>query len=184
MVLVWLLMLGFAGAKEKVHPQVLRFSGIVQIDEAQRVSVLGTFGPGEFFESLHAVDSDHGRTFLNDGGQVRFFPDRMKITLRMLGPVATDGRSIPSKKLDHYLMRGLQFKVKWKRGMKLRDVREFRLFTPSESSFMDLENSGLPIDGWTYEMVVADAQVPITDHLILYIFSPENKLIARMSAYL
>jgi hypothetical protein len=81
-------------------------------------------------------------------------------------------------------MRGLQFKVQWKRGMKMRAVREFRLHTPSESTFMDLENSGLPVDGWTYEIVLEDSQVPVTDHLVLYILSPENKLIARMSAYL
>ena len=147
MILVSLLIAGSAGTKEKVHPHVIQFSGIIQMDEDERVSVLGTFGPAEFFEGLHAVDSPQGRTYWNDSGEVRFFPERMRITLRMLGPVGPDGRSIPSKKLNYDRMRGLRFKVKWKRGMKLRDVREFRLFTPSESSFMDLENSGLPIDG-------------------------------------
>src|SRR3974390_1366319 len=93
MVLMLVLLPGFARAKEKAHSQVMRFSGIVQIAEDQRVSVLGTFGPAEFFGSLHAVDTAQGRSFLNDNGEVRFFPERMTITLRMLGPVAPDGRS-------------------------------------------------------------------------------------------
>jgi len=182
--LATLLIPGFVGTKEKVHSDVMKFSGIVQLDEDLWASVLGTVGPPEFFKGLRSVDSPQGTTFLNDSGEVRFFPDRMTITLRIIGPVTANGRSMTGKKLNYDQMRGLRFKVQWKRGLKLRPVREFRLHTPSESSFMDLENSGLPIGGWTYEMVLEDSQVPITDHLVLSILSPENKLIARMSAYL
>lgn len=175
---------GSAGTKEKVHQRVMGFKGIVQIDEDLQVLVLGTVGPPEFFENLRSVESPQGTTFLNDSGEVRFFPERMMITLCIIGPVTSEGRSIPSRKLNHGQMRDLRFKLQWKRGMKLRPVREFRMRTPSESSFTDLEDFGRMIDGWTYEMALDDSQVPITDHLVLYILSPENKLIARMSAYL
>ena len=180
-----LLLPGLAGTtKEKIHPRAMGFGGTVQLDENLHVAVLGMIGPLEFFRNLQSVDSWKGTTFQNESGEVRFFPERMTITLRMLGPVRIKGKSSTSKKLNHDLMEGLRFKVQWKRGMKMRPVKEFRLLAASESSFADLDNLGLPIDGWTYDMVLEDSEVPVTDHLILYISSPDNKLIARMSAYL
>jgi len=162
----------------------MRFEGTVQFSEDLLVFVLGIVGPPDFFENLQAVNSPQGTTFRNDSGEVRFFPEQMTITIRMFGPVTPNGKSIPSRKLNYDQMRDLRFKLQWKRGMKLRPVREFRSLTATEGTFIDLENSGRPMDGWTYEMVVHDSQVPVTDHLILSILSPENKLIARMSAHL
>jgi hypothetical protein len=181
----WLLLdPGFAGTREKMQPRAMRFGGSVQLDENLHALLLGIVGPPEFFRNLHSVDSLRGATFQNEQGQVQFFPERMTITLRILGPVAANGKSLPSRKLNHDLMEGLQFKVQWKRGMKMRSVKEFRLLAVSESNFADLDNFGLPIDGWTYEMVLEDSEVPVTDHLILYISSQQDKLLARMSAYL
>jgi|SRR5215472_4739977 len=179
-----LLASGLAGSKEKMQPRAMRFGGSVELDENLRALLLGMVGPPEFFRDLRGVDSLRGSTFENDQGEVRFFPERMTITLRILGPVTGNGKSIPSRKLNHDLMEGLRFKVQWKRGMKMRSVKEFRLLAVSESNFADLDNFGLPVDGWTYEMVLEDSEVPVTDHLILYISSAENKLLARMSAYL
>ena len=175
---------GFAGTKEKMQLRAMRFGGSVQLDENLHALLLGIVGPPEFFRNLRSVDSFRGSTFENDQGEVHFFPERMTITLRILGPVAPSGKSIPARKLNHDLMEGLRFKVQWKRGMKMRSVKEFRLLAVSESNFADLDNFGLPIDGWTYEMVLEDSEVPVTDHLILYISSPQDKLLARMSAYL
>ena len=172
------------GARKKDPPMGMRFAGIIQLGEDVRASILGTFGPPDFFANLHSVESSQGTTFQNDTGEVRFFPPRMTLVLRIIGPLTLDGRSIPSAKLDPGLMRGLNLKLQWKRGMKLRPVREFRLLSASQANLIDLENSGRPMDGWTYEMVLQDSQVPVTDHLVLTIFSPENKLLARISAFL
>src|SRR5579883_206277 len=172
------------GSKEKEPPQGMRFAGTIRIEEEVRASILAVVGPSEFFENLRSVDSPQGTVFMKDGGEVRFFPDRMTITLRIYGPEDSDGKSGASKQLNYDLMRGLKFKVQWKRGMKLRSVRELRRLSAAEGTFLDLENSGRPMDGWTYEMVFEDSRAPITDHLILSILSPDDKLIARMSAYL
>jgi len=140
---------GFAGTKEKMQLRAMRFGGSVQLDENLHALLLGIVGPPEFFRNLRSVDSFRGSTFENDQGEVHFFPERMTITLRILGPVAPSGKSIPARKLNHALMEGLRFKVQWKRGMKMRSVKEFRLLAVSESNFADLDNFGLPMDGWT-----------------------------------
>lgn len=162
----------------------MKFVGIVQLDDGVWVSIIGTVGPFEFFKSLRSVDSPQGTTFLNDSGEVQSFPSRMTILLRIIGPVTPNGRSLAGKKLNYDQMRWLRFKAQWKRGLKLRDVRDLQLHIPWASSYMDVENPELLVNNWTYEMVLEDSQVPITDHLVLYILTPENKLIARMSAYL
>jgi hypothetical protein len=37
---------------------------------------------------------------------------------------------------------------------------------------------------WIYELVVEDSEVPIDDHLILSVISPEDNRLARLSAHL
>jgi len=180
---VLLLIPSFAGTKGKNHPRSMGFGGTAELGENLHVVVLGAIGPPAFFRSLQSVDSSAGTTFQNEAGEVRFFPEHMTITLRILGPLDHTERSVPLKKLDHDLMESLRFKIRWKRGMRMRPVKEFRLLAASESSFADLDNFGL-IRGWTYEMVLEDSEVPVTDHLVLYISSPEDKVLARLSAFL
>jgi hypothetical protein len=62
-------------------------------------------------------------------------------------------------------------------------VKTFRELTASESQPPDLAVSLNVRQCWIYEFVVEDTDVPLTDHLILCIFSPENRRLARLSAH-
>jgi hypothetical protein len=78
-------------------------------------------------------------------------------------------------------MEELRFRADWKRGLDQRPVKSFTLLTMSTTQ-PDFE-PGLGIkECWIYEFVVEDTEVPISDHLIFYIVSPENRRLARMSA--
>jgi|SRR5580658_9045346 hypothetical protein len=79
-------------------------------------------------------------------------------------------------------MLGLRFSANWKRGVKMRPVKAFRELTASESQPPDFAVSLNARQCWIYEFAVEDTNVPLSDHLILYIFSPENKRLARLSA--
>src|ERR1700730_12961780 len=83
--------------------------------------IVGAIGPTSFFENLRLVDSKDRTAFLNDFGEVVFFPDRITITLFIIGPIPREhGRT---SGFDTQYMNELKFKAEWKRGIELRPVK-------------------------------------------------------------
>jgi len=160
----------------------MQFDAFAEID-AGSVVIHGVLGPSSFFKNLRCVDSADNTVFMNDMGEARTFPDRLTITLFVMGPVPKNQFEQP-KRLDTKYMLGLGFSANWKRGLKLRPVKAFRQLNASESQPPDLGIDLNASQSWIYELVVEDADVPLTDHLILSIVSPENKRLARLSAHL
>jgi len=146
--------------------------------------IAGTIGPSNFFENLRSVDSKDRTVFLNDFGEVRFFPDRMTVTLSIIGPLPKErGKSWPTG-FDAQYMNDLKFKAEWKRGIELRPVKSFRQLTVSVT---ETPSVFVPLgvrECWIYEFVIEDTEVPAGDHLVFFIMSPEYKRLARLSAYL
>jgi len=143
--------------KEKARKRMMRFAGTAEIDN-NLLLISGVVGPASFFNNLHSLDSSQGTIIMNDLGEVKFFPERLMITANIVGPLPIKGKGKPPQGLAVELMQGLEFKVQWKRGMKLRPVREFRMLTASETQFPnDLlgDPLGLFTYGWTYELVLA-----------------------------
>jgi hypothetical protein len=168
------------GAKEKARQRLMRFFGTVETAD-KLLLISGIVGPASFFHNLRSIDSPQGTVILNDFGEVQFFPQRMVITVHIV-PINRKGAS--SRGLAPELMQGLRFRAEWKRGMKLRPVKEFRLLTASETKFPNFDPLGLFTYGWTYELILEDTDVPVSDHLILHVLSSEDKALARLSAYL
>jgi hypothetical protein len=159
----------------------MTFAGTGEIN-GNLIAVRGTIGPAIFFENLRPVDSKDGTVFRNDVGEVRFFPDRVTVTLFIIGPFPMgDGRARTTG-FDAQYMEDMKFKAEWKRGVELRPVKSFRQLTASVTQPPDVL---WPVkECWIYEFIVEDAEVPISDHLVFYVMSPENKRLARLSAYL
>ncbi|HKW34287.1 MAG TPA: hypothetical protein VJN92_14840 [Candidatus Acidoferrum sp.] len=163
------------------HCRVVQFGDFGQVDDAFIV-IRGVLGPSSFFKNLRCVDSAGNTVFMNETGEALTFPDRLTITLVIMGPVPKNEFAQP-KRLDSKYMLGLCFSANWKRGVKMRPVKAFRELTASESQPRDLAVSLNVRQSWIYEFVVEDTDVPLTDHLILCVFSPENKRLARLSAH-
>lgn len=161
--------------------RVMQFGDFGRVEDAL-ILIRGALGPSSFFKDLRCVDSADKTLFVNDTGEALTFPDRLTITLLIIGPLPKNEYAQP-KRLDSEYMLGLRFSANWKRGVKMRPVKAFGQLTASESQPPDL---AVPLNVrqcWIYEFVVEDTDVPLTDHLILCIFSPENKLLARLSAH-
>jgi hypothetical protein len=165
----------------KAHCRVTQFADFSEVDSGFIV-FRGVLGPGSFFKNLQCVDSAENTVFINDAVETLTFPDRVTITLFIIGPVPLSEFAQP-KRLDAEYMLGLRFSANWKRGVKMHPVQAFRELTASESQPPDF---AVPLNArqcWIYEFAVEDTNVPLTDHLILCIFSAENKRLARLSAH-
>jgi hypothetical protein len=105
----------------------MAFAGIGEIN-GDSVAIRGEIGPASFFENLRSVDSKDGAVFRNNVGEVRFFPDRVAVTLLIIGPFTKRARASGP---DAQYMEGMKFKAEWKRGVELRPVKAFRQLTAS-----------------------------------------------------
>jgi hypothetical protein len=74
----------------------MAFRDVGEID-ADLAALTGAIGPSSFFENLRSVDSRDRTVFLNDFGEVLFFPDRMTITLFIIKPLHKHGKAWPSR---------------------------------------------------------------------------------------
>jgi hypothetical protein len=161
----------------------MAFRGVGQIN-GDLAAIVGAIGPSSFFENIRTVDSKDRTVFLNDFGEVLFFPDRMTITLFIIGPLRKEHGKDRPLGFDAQYMNELKFKAEWKRGIELRPVKTFRELT---ASVTEPPSFAIPLgirECWIYEFVIEDAEVPTSDHVIFSIMSPENKRLARLSAYL
>lgn len=171
------------------RPSAMVFRDFADMDGAF-VAIHGDLGPAEFFKGLHSVEQKDQTVVLNDEGKVQFFPDRVTITLLFLGPIPKEHDAKPLQSFDPQYMRDLQFKAEWKRGLELRSVKRFRVLAASASQRPQQPKLDVLFpfpafrECWIYEFVVEDSEVPIDDHLILYVISPDNKRLARLSAHL
>src|SRR5262245_9327852 len=99
------------------------------------VAIHGIVGPG-FFKDLRCVDSADHRIFTDNTGETRTFPDRLTITLFIVGPFSKSEYYLPGS-LDTEYMLGLTFKANGRRGLDLRTVKAFRQLSASESQRKD-----------------------------------------------
>jgi hypothetical protein len=120
---------GTGGPKSNTtHRRSMALRDIAEINGDLAV-IVGAIGPNSFFENLRPVDSKDRTVFLNDFGKAVFFPDRMTITLFIVGPIPREhGRT---SGFDAQYMNELKFKAEWKRGIELRPVKTFRQLTAS-----------------------------------------------------
>jgi hypothetical protein len=165
----------------KAHGKVPQFADLSEVEGAFIV-IRGALGPGSFFEDLQCVDSGDKTVFTNNAGEVLTFPNRLTITLLVIGPVPPNEFATP-KRLDPKYMLGLRFSASWKRGVETRPVKAFRELTASDSQPPNFAASVGARQCWIYEFVVEDTDIPLIDRLIFYVFSPENKRLARLSAH-
>jgi hypothetical protein len=170
---------------KRQHPELnhvsFEFSGTGRIDDTE-VNMIGTLGPQEFFESLVRTEGVDGDTirFMRGSSEVKVFPDSLTIRLVVVLGAITRNRKFSTAKVDDPFMKSLKFQAQWKEGLQMRSVREITLKEVSP-----IRSPNLPaLKAWGYNLLVKDTDVPLMDHLIVTVASPDGKNIARLSAHL
>lgn len=68
------------------HCRAMQFGDFGQVDDAFIV-IRGALGPSGFFKDLRCADSADKTVFMNETGEAVTFPDRLTITLFIIGPL-------------------------------------------------------------------------------------------------
>jgi len=138
----------------------------------------GSVGPDAFFRNLTKQETASPTKFMNGGTEVKFFPGKLIIWLVASGPISAKMKDSEKSKLSNELMGSLKFEAHWKTGMHMRPAKKLTLERVSPPY------SANELTAWAYTLTLEDVDVPLTDHLILDVLSPEGKEIARLSAFL
>jgi hypothetical protein len=130
----------------------------------------------EFFKGLQRIDADHTPEFRRYSQPVTMYPSRLMIQIDVRISVCDANIYTPAPVPE--FLKTLHFKVQWKRQLYLRPVAGYSVANVPLNLDDDEGRRLLVIQ-------IRDANnIPLTDHLILTILSPEGKILSRMAARL
>jgi hypothetical protein len=146
----------------------------------------------QFFDNLRRVDSSTGTLFRRGNEIVTEFPERMELSIELYDMPCSDKLEEAGTTrvyLNKAILRTLHLNFYWKRGLSARPATEIKLkhmeMIPVEPFAGGLSSEPLPVKyEWWFKFDVPSAGVPLTDSLVLVIFSPEGKIVARGAARL
>ena len=167
-------------ALQEAPPRVVEYTERVPMStgEVRRGDVCATFYPelesNEFFRGLQRTETDDGRTFRKYSQLVTTYPPQLRIQIDVRISICDADVYTPAPIPD--FLKTLHFKVQWKKAMYLRPVASFVV----ENVPLNLEQSE---NRRLLVVQIHDSNnVPLTDHLILTILSPDGKILSRMAA--
>jgi hypothetical protein len=128
----------------------------------------------EFFNGLQRIDGDRTSEFRKYSRTVITYPSHLTIQIDVRINVCDANIYTPAAAPD--FLKTLHFKVQWKRQLYLRPVASFSV----ESVPLNLdEDQGRRL---LVVQIRDNNDIPLTDHLVLTILSPEGKILSRMVA--
>jgi hypothetical protein len=165
---------GNAGRMHEYKDDVTLSTGQIRAGDVcvNFIPVLQSLG---FFNGLERIDTPQGSEFLRNSHPVDFFPDYLTIEINVRIEVCDADMYTPAKTPD--IIKGIQFRVQWKRGLYLRPVANVTI----ERKPLQMEEGD---NQMLYVIKVRDHNVPLSDHLILSVISANGKIMSRMSARL
>ena len=157
-------------------PQVLEYKEVVPLSSGQvrDGNVCVNFGPvmtaGDFFDGLQRHETPSGDEFRKNSRVVQNFPEQITVQVQLSISVCDADIYTPAPAPG--FVNGIRFKAQWKRPVEQFAIQ--RVAITSEEG----DNRLL------FLLKIRDKNVPLTDHLIISVISPQGKLLSRMSGRL
>lgn len=161
--------------------QIVEYKEVVPLSSGQvrDRNVCVNFNPvmtaGDFFDGLQRHETPSGDEFRKNSRVVTNFPEQLTVQLQLSISVCDADIYTPAPAPG--FVNGIRFKAQWKRGLAMRPVEQFaiqRVAITSEEGDSRL----------LFLLKIRDKNVPLTDHLIISVISPQGKLLSRMSGRL
>jgi hypothetical protein len=169
-------------ALDEAQPKIVEYNERVAMStgEVRVGDVCADFYPDlesdEFFKGLQRIDADHTPEFRKYSQTVTTYPSRLTIQIDVRISVCDANIFTPARAPE--FLKTLHFKVQWKRQLYLRPVAGYSVANVPLNLDEDEGRRLLVVQ-------IRDANnIPLTDHLILTILSPEGKILSRMAARL
>jgi hypothetical protein len=171
-------------SKEFTYDRVV-LTGVAsyQHDRKTCIAFASFLTSGDFFEGLRPNETTTGRKFFKGPTEIKDFPP--ELTLEIQGGIH-DCSKFPLDPLDRDtadpFMKALKFKLYWKTGLRQRPVEKFSLqISPPNPGF----EANYSSPNWRYDFTIhSSSGVPLTDHVVVEIYSEREKFLTRLSSHL
>jgi hypothetical protein len=160
---------------------IVEYKEVVPLSSGQvrAGDVCVNFGPvmtsGDFFDGLQRRETPSGDEFHKNSRVVKDFPEQLTVQVQLSISVCDADIYTPAPAPG--FVNGIRFKAQWKRGLAMRPVAQFavqRVAITSEEGDSRM----------LFLLKIRDKDVPLTDHLIISVISPQGKLLSRMAGRL
>jgi hypothetical protein len=172
---------GLLRAQDGSVPRTIEFKERVPMTtgEIRNGDVCASFFPelesDEFFNGLQRTETDTYRYYRKFDRAVAFYPSHLTIQIDVRILVCDADVYTPAATPD--FMKSLHYKLQWKHDLYLRPVQNYVIESVPLNLLEGGENRRLLV------VQIRDAgTIPLTDHLILTILSPQGKILTRMAA--
>ncbi len=139
------------------------------------LSLIGLIECPELEGAQHVLEGSKSKLVSSDGSTVKEFPQRFSFRITAsLKKVFLDGpvASIELPDDPQELLLHLKFRVRAYHGLEVREVE------PQSIEMIGMP-SDVPYDERVYRININAGNLPITDRLVLEVFSPEGKLLTH-----
>ena len=145
---------------------------------------------GVFFAGLKRIDGSSGTEFLRGSERVTQFPEKVFVHFVIRDHPCPEelAPAGPPAHLTREVMFPLRLAFYWKRGLQLRPIegvtRKTFSVQPVKPYAKDLAPDLPERYVWSYEFAVPSAGIPLTDHFVLVLRMPDDRIVARVAARL
>ncbi|MGA8037559.1 MAG: hypothetical protein WA823_01055 [Candidatus Acidiferrales bacterium] len=150
----------------------------LSIGEVRRGETCVTFEPfmqaGDFFDGLQRLDLPSGPMFRKNSTQVTTYPTYVTVDMHVNIHECDSNLYTAASSPD--FVAGMKFRAQWKREMDMRPA-DFTV----EKVPLNLEEGDNRL---LFVLRIKNQNVPLTDHLIISVWTDHGKLLSRMSARL
>jgi len=150
--------------------------------------VKGHVTAADFFENLKREDTNSGTLFRRGNDIITEFPKRLHLSMSISDTPCDPHMQQTNSRvyLTDDMIRSLRLNFFWKRGLEIRPVRGI-VKSGVEVRPVPWYSHGLEQElpkrfEWLVEFDLPGEGVPLTDNLVLMMYTPEHRLIARGAA--
>jgi hypothetical protein len=175
----------------------LSMGGGVSRLENTCVAFVAYLSASDFFLRLRRTETSKGPEYWNGHELATKFPSNLQVNV-LMHVWRCPGDTQLTDPIFEATLQPLQWRLAWKRGMKVRSIDEFefRLTATSTSEwekrtghpFCSLQCSDLSAPGqsrdWIASLAIRGQDAPLTDSLVLSVDASSGKHIARFSGHL
>lgn len=139
------------------------------------LSLIGLIECPELEGAQHVAEGVHKKLVSADGGTIKKFPERFSFRITAsLRKVFLDGpvTSVPISEDPQELLLNLKFRIRAYNGLEVREI------VPQSVEMIGMP-ADVPYDERVYRINVNAGNLPITDRLVVEIFSPHGELLTH-----
>jgi hypothetical protein len=175
---------GHSGKHREVYKGEILFSPqVLRVDDGC-IAFGGAVTSGDYFRDFERIENGNNIEFRKHGQLITEYPESLTLSIRIAGSRCDESSwDLAPSFFQNGSAEALKFQGEWKEGMRLRPVEGLTVVSHSrKSSSIHFPDRDLTTYAVEYHIDVNSKGVPLSNHLIISVLTPDGKRLVRLSA--